>query len=113
MKKIAVSLAFAATAFAAHAQSMEAPGQSASDTPSAVSRFVEQPYNCTQMLGGGNDGDLLPTSYNVALDASLKEIKAPVAQAFALLNARCAQRLGARPSQGAQRVSELNRSSTH
>lgn len=100
MKKIAVSLALSAIAFAAHAQSM--------DTPSAVSRFVDQPYNCAHMLGGGNDGDLLPSSYNVALDASLKEIKAPVDQAFALLNARCAQRVSLRPAQGVERVSELS-----
>jgi len=102
MKKIAVSLALSAIAFAAQAQNMDAPG-------SAVSRFVDQPYNCAQMLGGGNDGDTLSTSYNVALDASLKEIKAPVDQAFALLNARCAQRvISERQSQGVARVSELN-----
>jgi hypothetical protein len=101
MKKIAVSLALSAIAFAAQAQNMDAPG-------SAVSSFVDQPYNCVQMLGGGNDGDTLPSSYNVALDASLKEIKAPVDQAFALLNARCAQRVSERQSQGVARVSELN-----
>jgi len=105
MKKIAVSLALSAIAFAAQAQNMDAPGSSAS----AVASFVNQPHNCMQMLGGGNDGDTLPTSYNVALDASLKEIKAPVDQAFALLNARCAQRvLSERPSQGVARVSELS-----
>lgn len=104
MKKIAVSLALSAIAFVAQAQNIDATGQSAS----AVSRFVDQPYNCAQMLGGGNDGDLLPSSYNVALDATLKEIKAPVDQAFALLNARCAQRVSERQVQGAQRVSELS-----
>lgn len=102
MKKIAVSLALSAIAFVAHAQNMDTPGSS------AVSRFVDQPYNCAQMLGGGNDGDTLSSSYNVALDASLKEIKAPVDQAFALLNARCAQRVSERQVQGAQRVSELS-----
>lgn len=102
MKKIAVSLALSAIAFAAQAQSMDAPGSS------AVSSFVNQPYNCAQMLGGGNDGDTLSTSYNVALDASLKEINAPVDQAFALLNARCAQRVSERQVQRAQYVSELS-----
>ncbi|MEQ1658379.1 MAG: hypothetical protein ABL896_06330 [Hylemonella sp.] len=92
MKKIAVSIAFAAMVIATHAQSMETPAPSAAAS-SAVARFVDQPYNCMQMLGGGNDGDTLPTSYNVALDASLKEINAPVDQAFAQLNARCAMRV--------------------
>ncbi len=98
MKKIAVSLALSALAFTAHAQSI--------GTGSAVASFVNQPYNCAQMLGGGNDGDTLPSNYNVALDASLKEINAPVDQAFALLNARCAQRVS--QSQDFARVSELS-----
>lgn len=97
MKKITFSIALAAMALAAHAQNMEAAAPSDLVAASAVSRFVNHPYNCQQMLGGGDDGDTLPTSYNDALDASLKEIKAPVDQAFAQLNARCAQH-----------VSELN-----
>jgi len=92
MKKIAVSIAFAAMAIGTHAQSMETSAPSAT-AASAVASFVDQPYNCVQMLGGGNDGDTLSTSYNVALDASLKEINAPVDQAFAQLNARCAMRM--------------------
>jgi hypothetical protein len=108
MKKIVVSLALTAIAFAAQAQSMGVSLQSAAPVPSAVSNFLDQPDNCRHMLGGSNDGDLLPSSYNVALDASLREINAPVEQAFALLNARCAQRLSARQAPSVQRVTELS-----
>ncbi len=108
MKKIALSLGLATLAFAAHAQSAEV---SATTSASAVASFVNHPYNCTQMMGGGNDGDLLPASYNTALDASLREINAPVDQAFALLNARCAQRVAELRAQRGQQVSTLDRSS--
>lgn len=101
MKKLLVSTALAAISFAAHAQNMGAPTQPDFAAASAVARFVDHPYNCKQMLGGGDDGDLLPTSFNVALDASLREINAPVDQALARIRAHCAQRV--------ERVSDLKR----
>jgi len=106
MKKFTVSLALAAMSLAAHAQNMGAPSELVAS--SAVARFVDHPYNCKQMLGGGNDGDLLPTSYNVALDASLTQINAPVDQAFAQMNARCTQRVSELNAPRVERVSELN-----
>ena len=101
MKKLSVSIALAAMSLAVHAQNVDAPTKPDLAATSAVSRFVDHPYNCKQMLGGGDDGDLLPTSYNVALDASLREINAPVEQALAQIHARCVRRV--------QRVSDLNR----
>lgn len=100
MNKLTVSMALAAMALAAQAQNMEARTQPDLVATSEVARFVNHPYNCRQMLGGGDDGDLLPTSFNVALDASLREINAPVDQALARIHERCAQR-----------VSDLNRHS--
>lgn len=109
MKKIALSLGLAALAFAAHAQSAEVSASDRAAT-SAVAGFVNHPYHCSQMMGGGNDGDLLPASYNAALDASLREINAPVDQAFALLNARCAKRVAELRAQRGQQVSTLDHS---
>lgn len=100
MNKLTVSMALAAMALVAQAQDMEARTQPDLAATAEVARFVNHPYNCRQMLGGGDDGDLLPTSYNVALDASLNAINSPVDQALARINALCAQR-----------VSELNRHS--
>jgi hypothetical protein len=100
MKKLTVSIALAAMSLAAQAQNMEARTRPDLAATSEVVRFVNHPYNCRQMLGGGDDGDLLPTSFNVALDASLNAINAPVDQALARIHALCAQR-----------VSDLNRHS--
>lgn len=105
MKKLTVSIALAAMSLAVHAQNMEAPASTDRGAASAVSRFVGHPYNCIQMLGGRDGGDQLPASYSVALDASLKEINAPVGQALARINALCAQRVSALNS---ERVSELS-----
>jgi hypothetical protein len=105
MNKLSVSIALAVLSVAAHAQNMGEPLGTDLVAASAVSRFVDHPYNCKQMLGGSDDGDLLPTSYGVALDASLNEIKAPVDQALARIYARCAQRV--------ERVSDLNRRGLH
>lgn len=93
MEKLAVSLALAAMSLAIHAQNMEAPASTDLVAASEVARFVSHPYNCVQMLGGGNDGDLLPASFNVALEASLKAIDAPVDQALARIHASCVQRV--------------------
>lgn len=105
MKKLTVSIALAAMSLAVQAQNMQAPTGTALVAAAEVASFVNHPYNCQQMLGGGNDGDLLPTSYNVALDASLNAIHAPVDQALARINALCTQRVSALNS---ERVSELN-----
>jgi len=98
MNKLTVSIALVAMALAAQAQNMEARTQSDLAATSEVARFVNHPYNCTQMLGGGDDGDQLPASYSVALDASLNTINAPVDQALTRIHALCARR-----------VSDLNR----
>ena len=107
MNKLSVSIALAAMSLAVHAQNMQAPTSTDLVAAAEVARFVDHPYNCKQMLGGGDDGDLLPTSYNVALDASLKAINAPAEQAIAKIHARCVQRVSAMNS---ERVSELNQS---
>ena len=99
MKKLTVSIALAAMSFVVHAQSVNAPAGGTLVAGSELSRFVDHPYNCAQMLGGGNDGDNLPASYNVALDATLKEINAPADQAFARIRANCGTRVSAMDSQ--------------
>jgi len=109
MKKLTVSIALAAMSLAVHAQNMQAPTSTELVAAAEVSRFVDHPYNCNQMLGGGDDGDLLPASYNVALDASLKAIKAPADQAIAKIRASCVQRVSALNS---QRVSDLSSSNS-
>jgi len=110
MKKLTVSIALAAMSLAVHAQNMQASTSTDLVAASEVASFVDHPYNCTQMLGGGNDGDVLPASYNIALDASLKAIHAPADQALARINALCAQRVSALNS---ERVSELNPRNAH
>jgi hypothetical protein len=105
MNKLAISIALAAMSLAAHAQSAEAPTTSDHVAAAAVSRFVDHPYNCKQMLGGSDDGDQLPSSYSAALDASLKEINTPVDQALTRIKASCAQRVNVL---NWERVSKLN-----
>lgn len=109
MKKLTVSIALAAMSLAVHAQNMEAPIGTDLVAASEVLRFVDHPYNCQQMLGG-NDGDVLPAGYNIALDASLNAIQAPVRQALARIQAICAQRVSAMSS---ERVSELTPRVSH
>jgi hypothetical protein len=105
MNKLSVCIALAAMSFAAHAQNMAAPTKPDLTTTSAVSRFVGHPYYCKHLLSGGDDTELLPNSYSVALDASLKEINPSIPQALARINVLCAQSVGALNS---ERVSDLN-----
>lgn len=108
MKKLTVSIALAAMSLAVQAQNMQAPASTELVAAAEVSRFVDHPYNCKQMLGGGDDGDLLPASYNNALDASLKAINAPADQAIARIHTRCVQRVSELNAQGVERVSDLS-----
>lgn len=110
MKKLAASLALAAMSLALHAQNMGAPAKPGFAATSAVSRFVGHPYYCKHLLSGGDDTELLPNSYSIALDASLKEINASVPQALARVHALCAQSVGALNS---ERVSDLNPRASH
>jgi hypothetical protein len=102
MKKLSISFVLVVMALASHAQTTPAPDRADLLATSAVARFVEHPYNCSQMMGGRDDGDTLPTSFNVALDASLNEIGAPAPQAMDQLLSLCAR------SMGALTVSSLN-----
>jgi hypothetical protein len=98
MKKLSISIAsgafmaLAMTTLNAHAQTPSEPVKPALTAKSEVLRFVEHPYNCSQLLGGGDDGDMLPNSFNVALEASLKELNAPAQQAMVQIKLRCMQR---------------------
>ena len=105
MNKLSVSIALATMSLAAHAQNMDAPTKSDLAATSAVARFVGHPYYCKHLLSGGDDTELLPNSYSIALDASLKEINVSVPQALARVNALCAQSVSALNS---ERVSDLN-----
>lgn len=89
MKKLSISFVLAVMALASHAQTAPAPAKSDRVAKSEVSRFVEHPYNCSQMMGGSDDGDTLPTSFNVALDASLNEIGTPAPQAMDQIVSLC------------------------
>jgi hypothetical protein len=93
MKTLSISITLAMMALTVHAQNNAVPAKSGVVATSEVSRFVDHPHNCAQMLGGGNDGDTLPAAYNVALNASLNEIGAPPKQAIAQIYLRCLQRM--------------------
>jgi len=110
MNKLSVSIALAAMSLAAHAQSMEAPTKPDLAATSAVARFVDHPYYCKHLLSGGDDTELLPNSYSLALDASLKEVNLTGYQALARINALCAQHVNALNS---ERVSDLNQRKLH
>jgi len=110
MKKLTVSIALAAMSLAVHAQNMEAPAKPDFAAASAVARFVGHPYYCKHLLSGGDDTELLPNSYSIALDASLKEINASVPQALARVNVLCAWHVNALSS---ERVSNLNQRASH
>jgi hypothetical protein len=87
------SIALAMTALTAQAQNYAEPVKPVLVGKSEVLRFVEHPYNCSQMLGGTDHGDMLPDSFNVALEASMKEIDAPAQQAMVQIKLRCMQRM--------------------
>jgi hypothetical protein len=110
MNKLIISIALAAMSLAAHAQSLEASTTLDLTATSAVSRFVDHPYYCKHLLSGGDDTELLPNSYSIALDASLKEINVPGYQALARINALCGQHVNALNS---ERVSKLNQPASH
>ena len=110
MKKLSVSVALVVMALTAQAQDSAVINKSDLNTTSAVSRFVQHPYNCQQMLGGGNDGDLLPASFSVAQNASLNDSGIPAEQTLALIQARCVQQVSAQGQQNPmQQVSALDR----
>ena len=93
MKTLLISLAFVTTALASQAQTTLAPVPSEIVAGSEVTRFVNHPYNCTQMMGGSDDGDTLPASFNVALDASLKELATPAPQAMSRIHSLCVRKM--------------------
>lgn len=95
MKKLSIPFVLVVMALASHAQTAPAPVKADLVAKSEVSRFLDHPYNCSQMMGGTDDGDTLPTSFNVALDASLNEIGAPAPQAMDQIYSLCVRNMRA------------------
>lgn len=95
MKHVSITLASVVLALSAQAQESGTATRQDQVFTTQLARFVAHPHHCAQMLGGSDEGDTLPASYTVALDASLDEIgHKAAAQAVAEINLRCAQRLG-------------------
>lgn len=71
------------------------PFQSASASQDDVSRFINHPGHCGQLLGRGLGGDTPHPDMHTALEAALDATGLAAAQAIRQINARCSERLSA------------------
>lgn len=94
MKKLFTALFLFAGALALFVLNDTLPLPSVAASQDAVSRFVNHPSHCDQLLGQGLGGDTANPAMHTALEAALDATRLPADQAIGRINNQCKERAG-------------------